>query len=264
MEKPAADKPAIIIPAAGMGVRAGVGNPKCLTRLSKNSYAVTRLVGQLAARFPGSAVYLCVGYKGDLVRARVRRAASLSGDNAGSVRFANVNFVECGDFESTTACASVRLALDQMPPAGDAAGVLVCMGDLVLSDRAVGRLDPQGRNTVWGETSLVREGEVGLTPSDGGLVGHLSHGLPVRWAQIAHLDGDSVGRLRAVLRDPRSSRWYFYEALNRLVEAAPFYFERLPGWVIEIDSIRDVSLARYAIERDRQEQEQEQQQEVAR
>lgn len=258
MDKPAADKPAIIIPAAGMGVRAGVGNPKCLTRLSKNSYAVTRLVGQLAARFPGSDVYLCVGYKADLVRSRVRRAAS-----------PRVHFVECGDFESTTACASVRraldqMALDQMAPAG----VLVCMGDLVFSDRAISRLDPQGRNTVWGETSLVREGEVGLTPSDGGLVGHLSHGLPVRWAQIAHLDGGSVGRLRAVLGDPRSSRWYFYEALNRLVEAAPFYFERLPGWVIEIDSIRDVSLARYAIERDRQEceqqEQQQEQQEVAR
>lgn len=228
------NKTSIIIPAAGMGVRMKIGNPKCITKLSKNNYAVNRLISQLIKKLPEADVYLCVGYKSELVRSRVRH---------------DVKFIECNNYEATTACESIRLALDSI---GDG-NALICMGDLVFSDGAFERLCVRDRNTIWGETSLIREDEVGLTPTDDGLVGHLSHGLPIRWAQIVYLRKECVEQLKLILRDSRSCRWYFYEALNKLIELFPFYFEQLSGWMVEIDSVRDVSLARYAIERDRDE-----------
>lgn len=217
------ENPCVVIPMAGM--ERNSGRPRGLTLLRPGEVVVNRLVGQFRRRWPGCEVRLCVGYRRDAVVEQLRHS---------------VTIVDCPEFAETNCCESVRLALD-----GVRSPVLLCAGDLVLAAGVVDALDV-GANCLWGEASLGRERSVGLTVADGH-VQHLSHGLPLHWAQLAYLDSSAVQTLAAVLSGKVCRNWFLYEAINALLSAVPFRFSLLGGWLIELNSGRDVLLARHAV-----------------
>lgn len=219
---------AIIIPVAGMGLRMRSNCPKCLISLGRE-LLITRLVRQLRGRWPETPIFLCVGY--DEVRIRQKTKASL-------------HFVRCPDFESTNVAESLRLALAEAP----SGPVLITMGDLIFSEESLASLSFAGEGVLWGETSLNRITEVGLTVTEQKRVGHLCHGLPIRWAQLAYLSAAARTHLSLLLEDSQSASWFVYEALNRLLQFIPLDFQPLNGWMVELDSPKDAKLARFAIQ----------------
>lgn len=204
--------------------------PKGLLRLSDSETILSRLVRQFRERWPDVPIFVSVGFEGD----RIRRAGL------------DVNCVACDTFDITNVSESVRLILKEAPPGP----FLLCLGDLVFSDNVIASLTLADPGVLWGECGLSRLGEVGLTVSADRRVGHLTHDLSIRWAQLAYLGSEERAVFEGVLGRPGAGRSYVYEALNCVLGKVPLRFDVIDGWVVEVDLSRDLALAKMAVHMD--------------
>lgn len=227
---PAATTPAaIVIPAASVGPKMKGHGAKSLISLPNEETVLGRQLRLLRKRWPDTPIYVGIGFEGEKLRGRFRAA--------------RLHWVDCPEHEKTGVAETVRLALAQAPPGP----VLVVFGDLVFGQEAIGAMTVDCHNRLWGESGLSRRAEVGLTVDEYGLVGHLSHGLEIRWAQVALLQDEARHLLAQAAHIPSFPRWFFYEALNHLIDSLPFFFEPLGDWLVEIDQSKDIGVARMAI-----------------
>lgn len=222
--------PTIVIPAAGEGVRLRTFGPKALFKLPQETI-LARQVRLLRARFPEAPIRLTVGFEARKLRRALKKVS-------------DITLLENPDYATTGTAHSIQIAL------ADIEGpVLLVYGDLVFSERSLENLSLGTDSVLYGETSLLRSGEVGLTVDEYGEVGVLSHGLPVRWAQVALLQDKELFFLSTVMAThPHSSRYFFYEALNHAIElGGVFQYKAWPGWLVEVDTSKDIGAARLAV-----------------
>jgi hypothetical protein len=226
----------VVIPVAGLGYRLKSMGCKALLSLTPSPETIlARTVRMVRARWPGVRLVIVVGFEARKVRRALKKVP-------------NATIVENPDYATTNTAHSLRLAFQNID--GPA---LVVYGDLVFSEGALGELCVDGGSRLYGEGSLLRSDEVGLSVDERGSVGGLCHGLPVRWAHVAYLEEREMRLFDRAMTEAEtpSSRFLAYEVFNRVIERGGHFrygaWPSAPHWLVEVDTSKDVGAARLAV-----------------
>lgn len=221
-------KISIIIPAAGPGRRMKSYGPKPLIDLGNRTTVVGRQQTILRQEFPLSEIIVVVGHEADVVMRHLH---------------AGVKPVENENFETTNVVRSIGMGM-RLASYND---VLIVYGDLVFNKEAVRIVGGPSVVTV-DNSHRIDDEEVGLTVVDG-RVTQFAYDLETKWAQIAYLTGRETEIFRKAVWDRDHSRWFGFEALNKVVEKGGTIRAVEPRGmkVAEIDSSKDIDRAKMVV-----------------
>lgn len=215
----------IIIPAAGTGRRMKSYGPKPLIELSESHTVIGRQQYILQRAYPKAEIIIVVGYEADTVM------KSLS---------PNVKPVENEHYDTTNVVRSIGMGLR----IASHNSVLIVYGDLVFNTPAIQIV---GGNSVAlvDNRGMIGEEEVGATIVDGRIT-RLSYDLETRWAQIVYLTGKELEIFKRVAWNREHSRWFGFEALNKVIEIGGNIraIEPKNMKIAEIDTSKDIERAR--------------------
>tara|TARA_R110002110_G_scaffold102142_4_gene259157 strand:- start:181 stop:888 length:708 start_codon:yes stop_codon:yes gene_type:complete len=217
------DKPlTVLIPVAGMGHRMKSYGPKCLLKANQKETILEKTVSNIKREYPYSDIIVVVGFESEKV---VRSLPNF------------VRIVENQNYEKTNIVESVRIGIN----ASAHENILIIYGDLIFNVYSIREITSSGTCVVFDSKNRFREEEVGLTVVED-VVTTFAYGLPNKWSQIAYLEHESFGMLKALCSDKRKNKLYLFELFNIIIESGIVMKAKEPkGMIIkEIDSLKDL------------------------
>jgi len=193
----------VIILAAGMGKRLKSYGPKCLFGLG-NKTIIERQIDTILHIFPKSDIFIVVGFESNKIRTKVKDKYP-------------VRIVYNPIWEETNVMFSAALGLQALTTTN----VLLIHGDLVFNAEALYGITNRGSRLLVDTSRQLSGDEVGLIfEQNSNLVTNISYGLPIKWGQIAYLEGKEFKTFEKVAYNyDLTSRWFLYEGLNRIIES---------------------------------------------
>jgi choline kinase len=216
----------VIIPAAGMGRRMKSYGPKSLINLDNRQTVLDRQGELILKAYPKAEIIVVVGHEADLVMSRMSPA---------------MKPVENELYETTNVVRSLSMGM-RLASYPD---ILIVYGDLVFNRDAIENLAGGHSLVVVDNHGRMDAEEVGVTVVDGRIT-RFCYDVDTKWGQIAYLTGAEASLFKQVAWNRNHSRWYGFEALNRVIELGgrlrPIEPHRMK--LAEIDTSRDIENAR--------------------
>jgi len=178
----------------------------------------------LAALYPMGEIIVVVGYDADNIIKYIRK------------KFPDVRIVENENYEITNNVRSLGLALVvQHNP-----NLLVINGDLFFNKTTIENMAIGNSKILIDRKRQIGDEEAGATIING-LATYISHGLDIKWGQIAFLNKRELEYVTSAAIDRNNSKKYVYELLNESMEKECAY-ETMEnkGIIKEFDCIKDL------------------------
>lgn len=222
MERPSnRDKYTIIIPAAGLGKRMKTYGPKSLININDEETILSRQIDSINAVFKKSEIIIVGGYEHHKLNSNVK----------------NTRFIYNDKFETTNVLYSIGVGLSK----AKTDKILVVYGDLVFNNVCLNL--PFYKESAVVISSGMKEEEIGCIYHDG-ILENMFHKLPKKWAQIAFFTGYELKLLKEIIKEPKGTYWFGFEAINNIISKGGTFkvFEPDNGFAVDIDSSHDLKL----------------------
>lgn len=126
--------------------------------------------------------------------------------------------------------------------------VVIVYGDLVFNRWTLGGFPPGFSYVISDNNNRMRNSEVGLTVVAEGNVTRFAYGLPIKWTQIVHLQGEELQMFRQLCYNEINHKLFTFEILNTILDKGGHIINTCPYPsnmnIIEIDSSKDIDAAR--------------------
>jgi choline kinase len=210
----------IIIPAAGLGTRLGLDQPKATVRLL-NQTIIERQLDLLQSRFPSAPILVVGGYKADYLRNILPRS---------------IQFIQNESYHQNNVAFSIHLAIKRM----ETEEALVVYGDLVFDDDFVWNICIEQSSVLVG-SAVNRRYEVGVNVVDGKAV-HFSHGTKPKWCHVAYF-AENEANLFSEFAAKRP-RLFGFEIMNFILDVGGSFKVNEAEGLVEVDEPDDVRRAK--------------------
>jgi CTP:phosphocholine cytidylyltransferase-like protein len=170
-----------------------------------NSRLIDYQIKSVQQYFPNFELIMCLGFDAEKICRYVR--ANYSG--------LPIRIIENQLFDSSNACESVRLALNNT--FNDR--VIICSGNLLFGAKVFDNIDYKSTCVIT-EKAPCENLEVGMNVDTNGEVQHFSFGADKIWSEILYLHGkDAVEDFRKIVSQPTNKNKFVFEALNDFLAA---------------------------------------------
>jgi len=228
--------PAIVILAAGLGVRLGRPFPKPLTQLRDGRSILEQQWRSLTTAFPDSPIHIVVGFKHELIMEA----------------FPDALFVYNPDYSETNTSKSLLRALRLIR----GSGVVWLNGDVVFDPRLLDELGPwvqSDRSVVCVNDARVAEEEVKYSLDGDGNVAALSKQVEAPLGEAVGINFVAEGDRRTLVRhlEDCDDQDYFERGIETAIAARELVIRPVDVsryLAIEVDTEDDLGAANAALE----------------
>ena len=212
----------IVIPAAGAGYRMRSYGPKSLIKLKNNTNIITNQLSILTKYFDNPEIVLVSGFESDKL---------MNNTPDWIVKIENENY------RDTNVVRSLGMGLR----ACTNKNVLIVYGDLVFNEETCKNLTLENSCLLIDDYGLMTKDEVGCNISDN-KVQYLIPDVPNKWAQIAYITGKELEIFKKVSWDKKNSRFFGFEAINKVIEKGGEFASVSPRgmMVTDVDTSKDL------------------------
>lgn len=187
-----------VILCGGMGYRTKSYGNIALLKMQNGISILNHIINNVKLNFPDAEIVVTAGFEVDKV------AANIPDD---------VRIVENQLYEDTNVMEEIRLALNNVINKN----VLFISGDLIFDYNVLSGINLNKSSIIVDNHDRMDPDEIGVTIVEGHAT-IFAYDLLHKWCHIAYLTGKEITLLKRVASNRDKNKWYFFEALNNVMQ----------------------------------------------